>query len=84
MKTIYEHAVGGDGAVAGLYVSDDGLFIVEQVKYPMATALEPADKFIDSAVDGLEAKLSWTKAILDPMRAAAKAWLASAVGAVGG
>lgn len=78
MKTIYEHAVGGDGAIAGLYV--DGDMIIESVKYPLAKALDPADKFIDSAVDSLEAKLSWSKAILDPLRSAAKAWLASAVG----
>jgi hypothetical protein len=80
MKTIYEHSIGGDGAVAGLYV--DGDFVIEQVKYPLAKALDPADKFIDSAIDGLEAKIpgDWDKALLEPARVAAHAELQKLVG----
>lgn len=78
MKTIYEHSVGGDGAVAGLYL--DGEFVVEQVKYPLAKALDPADKFIDSSIDSLEAKLGWAKPLLEGVRASAKAALAKLVG----
>lgn len=78
MKTIYESAVGGDGAMVGLYV--DGEFLIEQVKYPLAKALDPADKFIDSSIDALEAKLGWAKAIIEPIRAAAKAALAKVIG----
>lgn len=81
MKTIYEHSVGGDGAVAGLYLDEDGGFIVEQVKYPLAEAMDPADKFIDTAVDSLEAKLGWAKPVIEPLRAAAKSALAKLIGA---
>lgn len=81
MKTIYEHAIGGDGAVAGLY-EDEG-FLIEQVKYPIAKAIEPGDKFIDSAVDTLEAKIpgDWDKVVLEPARAAGHAWLKKLAGA---
>ncbi len=73
MKPIYEHAIGDDGVVAGLYV--DGEFIIEQVKYPIKKAIEPADKFIDSVIDGLEAKIpgDWDRLILEPARAAGHA-----------
>jgi hypothetical protein len=69
-KTIYEHAIGGDGAVAGLYIEDG--FLVEKVSYPLSKAAAPAHKFIDTSVDTLEAKIpgDWDKAILEPMRIA--------------
>lgn len=82
MKPIYEHSVGGDGAIAGLYIDEEGGFIVEQVKYPLNKALEPADKFIDSSIDGLEAKLGWAKPVLEGLRAAAHAALKKLVSAV--
>lgn len=71
MKTIYEHTIGGDGAVAGLYLEDGCL--VEKVKYPLTKAAEPAHKFVDSSIDSLEAKIpgDWDKAVLEPVRAAA-------------
>lgn len=75
MKTVYEHTLGD--AIAGLYV--DGDFVIEQVKYPLAKALDPADKFIDSSIDSLEAKVGWAKALLEPLRASAKAALAKLI-----
>lgn len=71
MKTIYEHSVGGDGAVAGLYVEDG--FLVEKVKYPLTKATEPAKQFVNAAIDSLEAKIAgdWDKAVLEPVRVAA-------------
>lgn len=83
MKTIYETAVGGDGAVFGLYLSDDG-FIVEQVKYPIGKAAKPAHDFVDKAVDGLEAKIpgEWDKVVLEPARVAAHGAIDKLIGAV--
>lgn len=78
MKTIYEHTVGGDGALAGVYVDDQ--FIYETVKYPLAKALEAPDQFIDKSIDGLESKLGWAKALLEPVRVSAKAALAKLIG----
>lgn len=77
MKVIYEHAVGGDGAVAGLYLEDG--FLVEKVKYPVGGALAPAHKFIDSAIDGLEDKIpgDWDKIALEPLRVLAHSSLDS-------
>lgn len=71
MKTIYEHAVGADGAVAGLYVEDG--FLVEKVKYPLSAAVDPAKAFVNAAIDGLEEKIpgDWDKAVLEPVRLAA-------------
>lgn len=73
MKTIYEHAIGGDGAVAGLYLEDG--FLVEKVKYPLTKATDPAKAFVNSAIDSLEAKIpgDWDKAVLEPVRIAALA-----------
>jgi hypothetical protein len=73
MKVIYEHSVGGDGAVAGLYIEDG--YIVEKVKYPIAKAAEPAKAFVNKAIDTLEEKIpgDWDKLILEPGRAAALA-----------
>lgn len=62
MKTIYEHAIGGDGAVGGLYV-DNG-FVVEQVKYPVAKFMAP----VLAPLDALEKKLeAIAPDVLDPM-----------------
>lgn len=80
MRTIYEKAIGGDGAVAGLYVDDQ--YVYETVKYPLAKALDPANKLVDNMIDGLEAKIpgDWDKAILEPLRTGAKAELAKLIG----
>ena len=53
MKVIYEHAIGGDGLVVGLYIEGDKL--VEKVSYPLAKALVPFDELVGKAVDKLEA-----------------------------
>ena len=71
MKTIYEHAIGGDGASVGLYL--EGTNLVEKVTYPIGKAVAPAKAFVNAAIDGLEAKIpgDWDKAVLEPVRAAA-------------
>jgi hypothetical protein len=53
MKVIYEHAIGGDGAVIGLYIEGDKL--VEKVSYPLAKVLTPVNSLIGIGVDKLEA-----------------------------
>lgn len=75
MKTIIEKQIGD--VTVGLYI-DDGKF-VEKNSYPIAQAADPANKLVDSVVDGLEAKIpgDWDKALLEPIRAAAKAEIAS-------
>ncbi len=80
MKTIYEHAIGSDGVVAGLYI--DGDSVVEQIRYPMSKALAPVDALIDKSIDGLEAKIpgDWDKAVLEPIRIGAHAELKAFVG----
>lgn len=78
MKTIYEHTVGGDGAVMGAYV--DGDWVIIQEKYPLSKAIDPADKFLDSSIDKLEEKFGWSKAFLEPLRVSAKAALLKLVG----
>lgn len=73
MKTIYEHTIGGDGAMAGLYIEDG--FVVEKVKYPIAKAAQPAHEFIDNTINSLEARIpgDWEKIALEPARVAAHA-----------
>jgi hypothetical protein len=78
MRTIYEHPIGD--AIEGLYI--DGEFIIQQTKYPLVKALEPADKFIDSSIDTAEAKIpgDWDKMVLEPLRALAHAELKKLAG----
>lgn len=75
MKTIAEMLLGGDGGKAGLYVDGDQLAI--EVKYPLAKILDPVNLVIDGAFAKLEAAIpgDWDKAVLDPIRDAAKAEL---------
>lgn len=74
LTKIIEQPVGGDGAIVGLYMSDDG-FIVEQVKYPILKAKAPAHAFVDKAIDTAEDKIpgDWDKVVLEPVRAAGHA-----------
>lgn len=75
MKTIIEKQLGD--VMVGLYIEDGQL--VEKNSYPIAKATEPANALVDSIVDGLEAKIpgDWDKALLEPIRLAAKAEIAS-------
>lgn len=75
MKTIYEHSVGGDGAMAGAYV--EGGNVVIKASFPLEKAVEPLNKVIDQAIDKLESVIpgDWDKALLEPIRAEAKAAL---------
>jgi len=75
MKTIVEQVVGGDGAKAGLYVDGDQLTV--KIGYPIAKLISPITDVLDAAIDKLEAAIpgDWDKALLEPIRAEAKAAL---------
>lgn len=73
MKTVYESPVGGDGAKAGLYVEDGCLAL--KATYPMEKVIKPITDVIDMAIDKIEELIpgDWDKALLDPVKAEAKA-----------
>lgn len=75
MKKIYEQGFGGDGAKAGLYVEEKELAL--KVTYPLEKMLSPVNAIIDQAINKLEAVIpgDWDKALLEPIRAEAKAQL---------
>lgn len=77
MKVIYEHEVGGDGGKAGAYIDGDQLAV--KVSYPLAKVLMPVNDVIDSLINKIEAAIpgDWDKAVLEPIRVAAKAELVS-------
>lgn len=52
MKVIYEHAIGGDGAMVGLYI--EGGMLVEKFAYPLDKVLSPVKDLIGRGVDKLE------------------------------
>lgn len=60
-------------AVLSLEIVDG--FVVEQIRYPIAKAAEPAHKFLDKVIDGAEDKIpgDWDKAFLEPARIAGHA-----------
>lgn len=74
-KVLVEKEFGGDGAKAGLMVEDGALVV--KVSYPLDKLLSPVNDVIDSAINKLEALIpgDWDKAVLEPVRAAAKAEL---------
>jgi hypothetical protein len=82
MKTLVEQAIGGDGAKAGAYIDNGNLEL--RVAYPLAKVVEPVNKIIDTAIDKLEATIpgDWDKALLEPIRAEAKAALVALLSAV--
>jgi hypothetical protein len=82
MKTLVEQAIGGDGAKAGAYIDNGNLEL--RVAYPLAKVVEPVNKIIDGAIDRLEAAVpgDWDKALLEPIRAEAKAALVALLSAV--
>ena len=73
MKSLVKQDIGGDGASAEL--SLDGGKLVLAVQYPVAKLAEPITKLIDKAIDAAEGAIpgDWDKAVLEPIRAAAKA-----------
>lgn len=75
MKMIYEHTVGGDGGVGGIYL--DGGMLVASMKYPVDKILEPVMAPIDMAFEKIEAAIpgDWDKAILEPIKEQMKAEL---------
>lgn len=75
MKTIYESAIGGDGAKVGAYIEGSELQV--KASYPLNKILQPVNDIIDSAINKLEAVIpgDWDKAVLEPIRVAAKAEL---------
>lgn len=74
-KVIVEQAIGGDGGKASLEV--DGEVLALKVSYPLSKILEPVNKVIDQAIDKVEGLIpgDWDKAVLEPVRVAAKAEL---------
>lgn len=72
MKAIVEKEFGGDGAKAGLYLDENAL--VAKVIYPLEKVLKPVNDVIDAAIDKVEASIpgDWDKAVLEPIRVAAK------------
>jgi len=77
MKVVYEAPVGGDGGKAGLYIEGDQVEM--KVSYPLAKVLGPVNDVIDAAINKIEAAIpgDWDKAVLEPIRIAAKAELVS-------
>ncbi len=80
MKTILSQPIGGDGANATLSV--DGGNLVAGVSYPIAKLVTPINDVIDAAIDKVEAAIpgDWDKAVLEPIREAAKAELVALLG----
>ncbi len=81
MKTIVSQPIGGDGAAASLLV-DDSSNLVAQISYPIAKLVSPINDVIDAAINKVEAAIpgDWDKAVLEPIRIAAKAELVSLLG----
>lgn len=75
MKTITEQEIGGDGATAGLYV--DGGKLTVKIGYPIEKLISPITDVLDMAITKLEDTIpgDWDKALLEPIRAEAKAAL---------
>lgn len=75
MKVIVEQSIGGDGAKFGAYIEGDQL--VAKVSYPLEKVVEPVSNVVDNLLMKLEAAIpgTWDKAIIDPIRADAKAQL---------
>lgn len=78
MRTLYEHTVGGDGAVVGAYV--DGEFLVLQEKYPLQKALDAPEILIDKQIDNLETKFPIAKGLLESARSAYKSAITKFIG----
>lgn len=68
MKALYEHAIGGDGAVGGLYL--DGGKLKAEVSYPVAALAKPVTDAVDSIFDKAEALIpgDFDKTLLEPLR----------------
>ncbi len=79
MKTLVEHGIGGDGGMIGLYL-DEGK-IKQIASYPIDKLLAPVNAIVDKAFDGLEKVIpgEWDMAILEPLRASAKAEIAKLI-----
>ncbi len=74
-KQIIEKPVGGDGGDVVLDIADGKLEL--KVTYPLLKVMEPVNKVIDAAIDKVELMVpgDWDRAILEPIRLAAKAEL---------
>lgn len=82
-KVIVSKPIGGDGATVTLSTDDSGNLVMG-VTYPLAKLMGPIDGAIDKMAASIESALgapSWMKAIIDPLDAAAKAELATLIGA---
>ncbi len=81
-KVILQEKIGGDGATATLSVGDGQLKL--GINYPLDKVLSPFNAVIDKAIDGVEGLIpgDWDKAILEPLRVAAKAELVALLGQI--
>ncbi len=74
-----EQDLGGDGAKASESIVLEGGMIKARIEvvYPVALALKPVTDVIDNAITKLEEAIpgDWDKAVLEPIREAAKAEL---------
>jgi hypothetical protein len=76
-KTLISQPIGGDGAKAELKIESGNL--VAEISYPLTKLLDPVNAIIDSAVSKIEALIpgQLDNALLEPIKAAAKAELAA-------
>lgn len=72
---------GSAGAHLGIEGSNLVLDLSVKASYPLEKVLTPANKAIDDAIDAVEKAVpgDWDKAILEPIRIAAKAQLLKAI-----
>ncbi len=78
MRTLYEHSIGSDGAIAGLYVDGDRL--IAQESYPLQKALDQPEAVIDRQIDGLEVRFPIAKGLLETVRSGYKAAITKFIG----
>ncbi len=79
-KVIVDKPFGGDGA--DVTVGMDGGSLAVEIKYPLEKLMSPLNSIIDKAIDAVEAAIpgDWDKAVMEPIRVAAKAELVKLIG----
>jgi hypothetical protein len=75
VKSIIEKPIGGDGGKVVLDIDAGNVEL--KVSYPLAKVLSPVTDIIDVVINKVEAAIpgEWDKAVLEPIRLAAKAEL---------
>lgn len=79
-KTIVDKAIGSGGLDVAVGV--DGANLAVEIKFPLAKAVQPLNDIVDKAINAIEAAIpgDWDKALLEPIRAAAKAEVLALIG----